>query len=252
MNYFEHPAINHSGLMLLKKSPLHFISKIQKPPTPDMMLGSAIHCAVLEPDKFAERFFYIDQRTKKGKEIAESLLKDQCALPPSAQKIVEGVYESFQKSEIAKLLIKYAAIETPIFWKDEVTGEDCKAKPDAVNSSAIIDLKTTSSADKNSFSKAIFEFNMHTQSCFYLDGYYQSTGKRIDDFYFIALEKEPPYALAIYEVKRNSRMMDEARIVLRRLLDKYHECKTKNEWPGYSEVPEPIDLPPWVYRETFI
>lgn len=60
--YFAVPALSNSGMKDLAVSPLRFWFKNVNPnrpadePTPEMQIGSALHCAVLEPDEFGERY----------------------------------------------------------------------------------------------------------------------------------------------------------------------------------------------------
>ena len=61
-DYFGVRALSHSGMRDLAVSPLRYWywhldpNRVEKPPTPEMQLGSALHCAVLEPDKFDDRY----------------------------------------------------------------------------------------------------------------------------------------------------------------------------------------------------
>jgi hypothetical protein len=60
--YFSTPAISNSGMKDLAVSPLRFwylhLNPDRPAPreTPEMAFGTALHCAVLEPDKFADRY----------------------------------------------------------------------------------------------------------------------------------------------------------------------------------------------------
>lgn len=60
--YLAIPALSHSGMKDLAISPLRFWfrninpDRIPEEPTPEMTFGSAVHCAVLEPDKYDERY----------------------------------------------------------------------------------------------------------------------------------------------------------------------------------------------------
>jgi hypothetical protein len=61
-DYFALPAANKSGLDDLEKSPLHFFARNLDPnreprnETPAMRLGTAIHTAILEPERFAAEY----------------------------------------------------------------------------------------------------------------------------------------------------------------------------------------------------
>ena len=60
--YFSAPGLSNSGMSDLLVSPLRYWFKQVNParepeePTPQMRFGSALHCAVLEPDQFDKRY----------------------------------------------------------------------------------------------------------------------------------------------------------------------------------------------------
>ena len=79
--YHAHPAVSNSILAKMARSPLHaraYIDGERKGPTAAMLVGTAVHTAVLEPRRFSAEYavFQGDRRTKEGKarydEIKES------------------------------------------------------------------------------------------------------------------------------------------------------------------------------------
>ena len=75
--YHSHPAVGHSGLVRIMRSPAHYKDVLTDPPdpTPAMRLGTAFHTALLEPDRFGQTFVVapkFDRRTKEGKAQAEA------------------------------------------------------------------------------------------------------------------------------------------------------------------------------------
>ena len=76
-HYHLHPAVGHSGLVRIMRSPAHYREYVAHPPepTPAMQLGTAFHTALLEPDRFGQSFVVapkFDRRTKDGKAAAEA------------------------------------------------------------------------------------------------------------------------------------------------------------------------------------
>ena len=69
-------AISASGLKLFMRSPAHYYAayldpnRVERQPTPAMRLGTATHCAILEPTRFNAEYAVIpesiDRRTKEG------------------------------------------------------------------------------------------------------------------------------------------------------------------------------------------
>ena len=71
--YHRGTGISKSALDKISRSPAHYKSSLEAPakPTDSMILGSAVHAAILEPDLFASKYIAmpkIDRRTKTGKE----------------------------------------------------------------------------------------------------------------------------------------------------------------------------------------
>ena len=72
--------LSTSALKAFAKSPNHYIEYVngERKATPAMELGSAIHCAILEPDEWHDRYTIVpkvDRRTKAGKEAWELFQK---------------------------------------------------------------------------------------------------------------------------------------------------------------------------------
>ena len=72
-DYHEQNALNKSGIVQLAKSPAHFhewYHAANEEPTKAMVIGTAIHTAILEPDKYDQSIIIapqVDRRTKDGK-----------------------------------------------------------------------------------------------------------------------------------------------------------------------------------------
>ena len=72
--YHAHPALGSTNIKEILKNPYKFKMGVKKEQTPAMVMGSAIHCMVLEPHLFDEDYAIAPQydgRTKEGKAIKE-------------------------------------------------------------------------------------------------------------------------------------------------------------------------------------
>ena len=77
-DYHNGKGLSSSNLKDLLRSPLHYITnvKLGNKETPAMKLGTATHCAILEPERFDIEYIeapYIDRRTKDGKALWSEL-----------------------------------------------------------------------------------------------------------------------------------------------------------------------------------
>jgi hypothetical protein len=265
--YYDMPAAQYhkirgasaSRLKILRRSPahLHYAMLHPAPPTEAMVIGSAVHCRVLEPDRFSREYAIMpkfDRRTKIGKEAAahfeiENMGKQICGEETAI--ICEMLYDSLHANPIvSRLLDAPGNVEASIFWEDPETGIRCKARADKLleigGEYVTLDLKTTIHAGAGEFARQAFNLGYHIQSGFYLDGLTQTLGIPHSDFIFLAAEKEPPFAFASYRLDDES--VGLGRTEYKFLLDLWKSCEEKQEWPSYSNEIQSLALPAWAYK----
>ena len=258
--YHAHSAVSKSHLDLVAKSPLHFWARYLDPnrlpqePTAAMAIGSAVHTHVLELDQWDAQYVVapagIDRRTKVGKaewDVFQTAIGTRTVISREDADLVMRIGRSVLSHPAAAYLLSLPGkAETTHMWVDEATGLQCKCRPDWLldDGSMIVDLKTTEDASLCGFQKSIAQWRYHCQASWYLDGLQQATGKRPEQFVFIAVEKKPPYVCAVYVA--DQQMIEIGRDTARRDLDKLNACKAADYWPGYSDQVEVINLPPWM------
>lgn len=64
-----------------------------------------------------------------------------------------------------------------------------------------------------------------------------------DKFIFVAVETEPPYGIACYEMAAEDLRVGQVRY--RQALRTYQECLASNTWPSYPEQIRTLELPAW-------
>ena len=106
-----------------------------------------------------------------------------------------------------------------------------------------MDFKTTTDASYESFKRTIWNMGYYRQAAYYLD-IAKTNGLPHTDFVFVAVEKAPPYAVALYHMEDAA--IATGRREYERLLALYEECLEKNEWPAYPKEPQLMGLPHWV------
>jgi len=79
----------------------------------------------------------------------------------------------------------------------------------------------------------------------YLEGV-NSHLETFPDFLFIASEKEPPYATAIYKLDKMTAA--EGSNLFHDALQKYKLCKERNDWPGYGDEIQTIEIPRYAFK----
>jgi exodeoxyribonuclease VIII len=269
IDYYSIDAVSQTHLKYLLKSPHHlYMQKLLEleGKTQDnqaIFLGEAIHTYVFEPEVFTKKYISVpklDRRTQKGK--AEWIkLQEQypnCIfINEEDLALCKNIASSLESKHIVK---KYKSLqghaEYPLFWKDEITSLDCKAKLDYFiepsedfKNGIIIDLKTTLDASEESFIKTIFNYRYDFQMTFYCHAV-KTIYKTADypTFIFIAVEKTPPYEANFFSFsKPDQDILIELNLEkIRELLEIYKECKNNNIWKGYPDKIQILTLPQWV------
>lgn len=251
------PAVSNSSLKHMLKSPAHCRYYMDNPAIAEseaMKLGTALHCAILEPGRFDDHYIPLprfDRRTKVGKEQYELLVNqygDERLLPTDDHSAVIGMRRSVWAHSAARsLLEKTTATELSGTWIDSLSVVACKMRIDALAENiAVIDVKTTQDASEYAFTKAIFNFGYHRQGAMYLSGM-RAMGVEIEHYVIIAVEKTPPYAVAVYRLTDETLAAGKAQ--LEDLLAKYAACSAANQWPAYPDFVQDISLPEWGFKQ---
>ena len=238
-DYYAAEAISNSGLSAIARSPVHFRYG-QKIDTPAMQQGRAIHTAVLEPEIFRETYALAQGRRNKS--------TDKIELTALEWETCKGITDAIGRHPTCQKLFAEGAPEESIFWHDPDSLLLCKGRPDwthygigADSRPYLLDLKTTKDASPAGFARAVENYRYHVQAAFYLDGWRAATGRWCDEFIFIAIEKEPPYAIGLYRLPEWK--IEEGRNLYHRALATYEWCRDHDEWPSYSE--DIITLDTW-------
>lgn len=251
--YHAHDSISNSGLKLVSQSPAHFKYPPKREAGRNMVIGSALHMACLEPHLFYDTYMLlrgVDDRRAKEYKDAKAEYGEEFVLVGSECERVEGIAKSLSSdSKIALLLDADGHTELSGFSTDPDTGVTCRHRFDKLlNNGIAIDLKTSIDARPDAFSRAIYNYNYHVQAAFYADQYEWVTGNIIADFIFIVVESESPYACKMYRLDSDS--LQVGRDAYRRALDKYAECRTSGIWPAYgNDGVEEISIPNWAINK---
>lgn len=252
LDFFEYQkidALNKSRLDLMARSPKHFLA-YQVKKTLAMKLGSALHTAFLEPSHFQKEYVtcYHDKRSKEYKDLL-STHDPEFILTQSEKEKIDGMIASLKDNAlINKLFSQIGDVEVSLVTQDKETGLKCKCRYDFLTQSGIaIDLKKTTDARPENFSKSVYNFGYHRQAAFYDHLFYQETRDHLQAFLFVCVEDEFPFNTNVF-------MLDDPSFALglesiKRDMKKVLSCQKSGIWQGYSKEIEMISLPPWAFKE---
>lgn len=248
------PGLNWSLLKHAAESPKRFkyFESHDRPDTLAMLVGRAVHCSVLEPDRFPLEFPVWQGGRRQGK-TWESFVD---ALPVTASVLSISEYERCLAIRdavrahpvAARLLDREGTLtEHVVQWTDKDTGLDCKARFDAVNPYGyLLDLKTTQHIDERRFTRTVADMAYHAQAAFYCAGFESAYGAG-QVFYFIAVESEPPHDVAVYVLDDDSLWAGEE--LVKSLLRRVKDCRETGQWPGMYPTLQTLTLPAWAFPD---
>lgn len=267
--YRKDPAFAQSHVKHILKSPKHYLAAKNRKfsPTLAMQIGSALHCLVLEGEEQFQKDYILKPEglnlaTKEGKEWKAEAGK-KTVLSKSDQlaswDAVHGMAESLRRLEWfdpgQSDYRKYN--ELSVYWTAD--GLDCKARIDRLvldsDSALILDLKTTDSINYDTFRRKIIgDMNYLFQDAWYREGI-TAAFKVPTSFVFVAIERTPPYATALFEC--SPEMIQEGLAQTSYARQKLAECLKTKQWEAPEIKSNVMDLPSWyssplpaVYNES--
>jgi exodeoxyribonuclease VIII len=219
----------------------------RKKETPALRFGSIAHTAILERDKFLERFLiepeFKGTGSKKAKEDWRATVPaGAIVLDAEEMEIIAGMIRSLTEYEPAFSLLKKGVPEVSLYWTDEESGLPCKARPDYITEDGwIVNLKTARDASYRKFRWAIRDYSYHIQAAHYSAGYRAVYGKEPLGYVMLPIEKVAPYECAVYVADQFT--MEKGEMDVKKALARYKQCVAENLWPGIQEEAQNISLP---------
>jgi exodeoxyribonuclease VIII len=260
--YHEAPGVSKSHLdVIASSSAKHYWAQYVDPlrvtaeKTPALRVGNAIHSAILEPDLFASKYFpkpECDRRTIDGKAIYANYLRekgDREEISPKEYDCCIQIRDAVYAHKIAPGLLSKGTNEHSFFCHEPETGELIKCRTDYFHDDGeiVVDLKSTLNAAPWEFGRDATNYRYDVAVPWYFDVIHGVTGQRPRNWVWLAVEKEPPYAIGIYYAQKQDimRARDTAR---RNFLEIVRQRKLAT-WDDYgaAEV-RPLELMPWVKR----
>jgi exodeoxyribonuclease VIII len=158
---------------------------------------------------------------------------------------LKGVQASIHRHDLARKILSKGKGEVTVSWVDEPTGVKCKARADYFVESLgmVADLKLVEDASLEGFRKSVARYRYFVQDAMYREGF-AAVGKPLKYFVFIAVEKEPPYASAIYALDADG--IATGFSAVREGINEMARCLETGIFPGYPTGITTIGLPAWV------
>jgi len=220
--------LSHSSFNAFCKSPRHFLQyKLkEKKTTPAMIFGSMIHCLILEPDEFEERYYIApkcDRRTKAGKaawkEAMEIAGNRQLTTSDDYKKALR-IKNAVWTNEASKWVMdNITTTEKKAEWK--YGGYNWHGHIDGEGENILCDLKKVVDADPRKVERLIKYEGYGRQAAHYL----RSQNKQ-KDFYFICFDDSAN--VTVMKMSKGALNVEYESIEF--YMNKFSLCAFKNEW----------------------
>jgi exodeoxyribonuclease VIII len=280
-DYHAHPSVSRSYLWrLYSQSPAH--ARYAEPKSSDAMdFGSAVHLGVLQPDLFVTRVIRLDDNAPKRptpaqinaakpspatqaaiafwQEMEAAEAEGAIVLRPGAYDDVRRIIDGVHADPFLNRLITGGTAhqtrfaEVSAFATDPETGTRCRVRPDLARTDlgsdgVILDLKTARSAAPGAFRRDVANYGYHLQAAMYpwvwgLARVDPGQPAVLPGMIFLVVEKEPPYAWALYEL--DAAALEKGRDILRKALALHAQCAAADVWPAYPSSLQTVGLPAW-------
>jgi hypothetical protein len=252
-DYLKWPIPSQSTLKHGRESMAHLKAAMDGErfiePTDDMILGTALHTAYLEPSEAEERISVWAGGRRYGKEwtLFREANKDKIIITESQEYQLAGMVESLRRCKIVRNLIDDVEVELGVVGYFQsyplASGWLMKARCDVLSTDAIIDLKKVRTADPRKFTYAAIEYGYHIQAAVYRKLFDR------DRFILVCVEDQPPYDVVPYELSPAFVRAGETEAA--RIIERAQECERTGIWPGRSggEVCQ-LEPPEWLLGDA--
>ena len=250
-HYHAYKGISVSGLKQMMQSPAHYAYSEPKVKTTFMILGTAIHCAILEPERYQNEYIRLedckDRRQAQYKDAVKSVGEDQVLITSDVQKVF-NMQSAVHRNKTAMSYLASGWPELSGFVECPETGVIRRIRFDWLTPDLVsLDLKKTQDARKEAFDKSVFNYGYHIQAAFYNDTFALITGQPLKAFKFLAIEEKAPHGNKVYTCDDVS--MHIGRKQYKPALELYAECERKNDWPAYEDTEEESGIPTWAVNQ---
>lgn len=266
------PGIGITRLKELKRSGLHYQFRLANPKvTQPLVLGSAAHCATLEPERFKRQFAVWRRRSENTGNLCPrngqhweafkgNVAPGQEIITEDDELIALAIAKAVRADPCAIRYLEAGDPEVTMQWDRPMEDEfrrftpytvACKGRVDWLTHidgrAYLVGLKSARDARPLIFGTAAARLSYHLQWAYYLDGYVAITG-RVPKLREIVVESEAPHDVVVFDIPEDVVLQGREEYVT--LLCHLRQCEERSEWLGCGNGTEQVlTLPSWVYPQ---
>jgi hypothetical protein len=214
--------------------------------------GTALHQMLLGDDR-CDILNYPDWRSSEAR-----VVRDTCRIAgrtPILRKkwdeiavLGESLKEQVAAFPIDPPLFVDGMAEQTIMWEEDGIGFRARLDWLRNDTKTIDDLKTSRSAQPRKWQRAMWPLGYDIQAAFYVRAVKVAFGVE-PIFRWVAIEKEPPYALSVHVMSHDAMRAAQDKVDL--AIDIWRDCLAKGTWPAYAQTVNVVELPEWMRPEVW-
>jgi hypothetical protein len=265
--YLASPAISASDIVLLSKSAKQWKAGKDVEPEPEeekesQLIGSMVHCLVLESKSFMYRYSVYDEAmrpvkdkdfrnadNKKWKDEYTANAGDRIVISKKAANKALAMAESVERNPAAVDLLKGGYAEHSFYTKIRTHEDfdfDARIRPDYfVPGSYFVSLKTTKDASPAGWKRQCVNYSYDAKEAFYMRVLRKLPPEmRPERGYFIGVENVgPAYETVVYDMNmgvdaEDSPFFQSGIAKMNLAFDRLRDLRLNNNVRGYDETAE--------------
>jgi len=250
MNFPEYKAIKAINATSIKAGAesmraMHHAITVGRKETKALVMGSAFHLAVLEPDEWASCYVISGTRNSKAYKELRAANPKALILSEDEHAIIQRAADYLAGCKDVQELLAGTDREVSLTWDDADIGHKCKCRIDAVRGGdepTVIELKSARELGKDcrAFIRQSAQLNYHLQLGFYGRGYRMKYFKPAQ-VKVLAVQLEPFPDHAIMPCHPMELAAAEQECI--RIARDYLECEKAGFWPGVGSAA--FKVPGW-------
>lgn len=285
LDYLRLPYMSGSRLEVFRRSPLQYRHSLTAEPkvTPALERGTALHLALLEPEKFEGRYVVIgtcEGRLKNGNPCSyqgswwregQSFCKrhdplDGAPMDPEVEVLTEtemakvvGMRDAIMERDdpgarrARSMFEGDGAFEVTIIFDDPETGVRCRIRPDRLvrRAGMHVALKSARAASGYAFRRDAESRGYFRSLALYRRGL-QAVNWPYQHTSVLAIEPEPPHDLECWLVEEGTPdgALETADREVTEALRDFVRCRDDDFWPGYNRGElKLLTRPGWATRD---
>lgn len=251
-------ALNISRLKEMRRSPQHYQHALTHPKVSEpLVLGTAGHVAVLEPERYVKQFAVWDRRTEGGAmaprrgqhwDAFQQSALGKTVVTDDQNALATAIAASVRNDEIARAYLESGEPEVVMQW--ERSGRPCKGRVDWMThldgEPILVGLKTARDCRPFIFGSQAAKLGYHLQWAWYLNGYAAIKEGLKPRLVEIVVESAPPHAVIVYRIPDDVLLQGEEEFMA--LLATLERCERDDNWPGPATEEQVLTLPSWAYQ----